>query len=391
VSQSRPPTTLHAQIGRIKSPETPPFGKNVQSSCTLTPRSCYRRRYRTQAVHTPGRTPAARAGARADSVHSEGPAAQHHRCSRRQEPRVSAATRAPPPMAALVRLVSAALILSHHALTTAVHTRPLSSRRGTTEAPRVAAPSSLPRRSLSETPVCCGAPKVCTGPAFQGVSERQLFFVHPVPNSSGLSWYDHDMADALGDATFMCVDQSFVKTYNDTLVSSVHMRWSNAYVNYAECDDRDGGTCIFGDGNGTGVGRVNPFFWPGKGNACGFAAGTGKTGQCWTNLTGGQWFRSVLSPAATASAAAARAMRCVAWVPSLKRCACVCVRACVRAQLAEARDVPPGGRRGHERLHVVPARRWPAGQNDRVPVLVPPWAGKRVQERHPYPWDRVHL
>ena len=80
-----------------------------------------------------------------------------------------------------------------------------------------------------------------------GVSERQLFFVHPAPNSSGLSWYDHDMADALGDATFMCVDQSFVKTYNDTLVSFVHMRWSDAYVNYAECDDRDGGTCIFGD------------------------------------------------------------------------------------------------------------------------------------------------
>jgi hypothetical protein len=232
-------------------------------------------------------------------------------------------------MAALVRLVSAALILSHHALTTAVHTRPLSSRRGTTEAPRVAAPSSLPRRSLSETPVCCGAPKVCTGPAFQGVSERQLFFVHPVPNSSGLSWYDHDMADALGDATFMCVDQSFVKTYNDTLVSSVHMRWSNAYVNYAECDDRDGGTCIFGDGNGTGVGRVNPFFWPGKGNACGFAAGTGKTGQCWTNLTGGQWFRSVLSPAATASAAAARAMRC--GVGAFSETMCVRVRACVRA------------------------------------------------------------
>ena len=45
------------------------------------------------------------------------------------------------------------------------------------------------------------------------------------------------------------------------------------YSNYAECDDREGGDCIFGDGVGKGVGRVNPFFWPGKGTACGFDDG----------------------------------------------------------------------------------------------------------------------
>jgi hypothetical protein len=35
-------------------------------------------------------------------------------------------------------------------------------------------------QSLDAQGVCCGPPKVCTGAAFQGVSERQLFFVHPV-------------------------------------------------------------------------------------------------------------------------------------------------------------------------------------------------------------------
>ena len=49
------------------------------------------------------------------------------------------------------------------------------------------------------------------------------------------------------------------------------------------------GHCIFGDGVGVGVGRINPFYWPGKGNACGFPDGTSITGQCWTNLTGGVW------------------------------------------------------------------------------------------------------
>lgn len=109
------------------------------------------------------------------------------------------------------------------------------------------------------------------------------------------------------------------------------MRWNASYVNYAECDDVEGGSyihtalsprfpaallmywctmhtaramfqlrtgmewyftagqCIFGDGIGVGVGRINPFYWPGKGNACGFPDGTSITGQCWTNLTGGVW------------------------------------------------------------------------------------------------------
>ena len=49
------------------------------------------------------------------------------------------------------------------------------------------------------------------------------------------------------------------------------------------------GHCIFGDGVGVGVRRINPFYWPGKGNACGFPDGTSITGQCWTNLTGGVW------------------------------------------------------------------------------------------------------
>ena len=35
-------------------------------------------------------------------------------------------------------------------------------------------------QSLDAQGVCCGPPKVCTGAAFEGVSERQLFFVHPV-------------------------------------------------------------------------------------------------------------------------------------------------------------------------------------------------------------------
>ena len=56
-----------------------------------------------------------------------------------------------------------------------------------------------------------------------------------------LAWHDHDMATALGDAAFLCVDQSFVKTYNDTLISTVRMRWNNSYHNYAECDDRQVG------------------------------------------------------------------------------------------------------------------------------------------------------
>ena len=52
---------------------------------------------------------------------------------------------------------------------------------------------------------------------------------------------------------------------------------------------RSAGKCIFGDGKGIAVGRINPFYWPGKGNACGFPDGTSITGQCWTNLTGGVW------------------------------------------------------------------------------------------------------
>ena len=63
---------------------------------------------------------------------------------------------------------------------------------------------------------------------------------------------------------FLCVDGSFVTRFNDTLISTVKMRWNASYANYAECDDIEGGKCIFGDGLGVGVGRINPFYWPGK-------------------------------------------------------------------------------------------------------------------------------
>lgn len=137
---------------------------------------------------------------------------------------------------------------------------------------------------------CCGPPgKVCSGGVFSEVASQQLAFVHPQPNGS-MGWGNHNLAPVLGDAAFMCVDQSFIERYNDTLVSSVLMRFNTSYANYAECDDREGGTCIFGDGVGVGVGRVNPFFWPGKGTVCGFDDGTQITGQCWSNLSdSGVW------------------------------------------------------------------------------------------------------
>ena len=79
-------------------------------------------------------------------------------------------------------------------------------------------------------------------------------------------------------------------------ISSVEMEWNTSYANYAECDDREGGKCIFGDGVGKGVGRVNPFFWPGKGTNCGFGSGTQVTGQCWANLTHGNVWYSFEKP-----------------------------------------------------------------------------------------------
>ena len=39
-------------------------------------------------------------------------------------------------------------------------------------------------------------------------------------------------------------------------ISTVEMEWNASYANYAECDDREGGKCIFGDGVGIAVGET---------------------------------------------------------------------------------------------------------------------------------------
>ena len=151
-------------------------------------------------------------------------------------------------------------------------------------------PRALPLGRADDSSGCCGpAGLVCSGDNFTGLVEKQLYFVHPRSAGGTFGWGNHNLADALGDAAFLCVDGSFVSRFNDSLISTVVMRWNASYVNYAECDDIEGGKCIFGDGIGVGVGRINPFYWPGKGTACGFPDGTGVTGQCWRNLSGGEW------------------------------------------------------------------------------------------------------
>ena len=86
---------------------------------------------------------------------------------------------------------------------------------------------------LSITPtlsqqVCCGPPKVCNNSIAGAVKTEELYFVHPAPNATTgrFTWGNHNVATALGDAAFLCVDGTFVKSYNDTLISSFVLEWN---------------------------------------------------------------------------------------------------------------------------------------------------------------------
>ena len=51
------------------------------------------------------------------------------------------------------------------------------------------------------------------------ITRDTLFFAHPRPGpNQTLGWGNHNMAPALGDAAFLCVDGMFVTEYNDSLV-----------------------------------------------------------------------------------------------------------------------------------------------------------------------------
>ena len=147
---------------------------------------------------------------------------------------------------------------------------------------------SEPRVNASAESGCCGPPGlVCSGANFSGVVEETLYFAHPRSTGGSFDWGNHNMADALGEAVrhpllrtlrprsscldrsclltahrqwlmswllplrccrcrcrcqaFLCVDGSFVTRFNDSLISTVRMRWNASYANYAECDDIEGG------------------------------------------------------------------------------------------------------------------------------------------------------
>jgi hypothetical protein len=53
------------------------------------------------------------------------------------------------------------------------------------------------------------------------LSNRGVHRLQPPNTSTPQLWGNHNMAPALGEAAFLCVDQMFVKEYNDSLASSV--------------------------------------------------------------------------------------------------------------------------------------------------------------------------
>ena len=66
-------------------------------------------------------------------------------------------------------------------------------------------------RSRSQS-VCCGPPKICNNSIAGHVMRDTLYFVHPVPTANiTMRWSEHNVADALGDAAFLCVDVSAVR------------------------------------------------------------------------------------------------------------------------------------------------------------------------------------
>ena len=89
-------------------------------------------------------------------------------------------------------------------------------------------PRALPLSRAGDSSGCCGpAGLVCGGDNFTGLVEKQLYFVHPRSAGGSFGWGNHNLADALGDAAFLCVDGSFVSRFNDSLISTVVIEGSS--------------------------------------------------------------------------------------------------------------------------------------------------------------------
>jgi hypothetical protein len=150
---------------------------------------------------------------------------------------------------------------------------------------------------------------LCAPASPKPVTLQLLFFHPPAPNSSVLPsssdddpllllppppLSNHDMADALGSALFVCADNYSLAHYGDKLLSSITVQANPAWGGYASCTDTSPGACTPGarlGGSGTerisnnrSVGRHMAQFW----GVCGTAPN--RTGQCEPNTHTGSWY-----------------------------------------------------------------------------------------------------
>mmetsp|Transcript_33961 Transcript_33961/g.89107 ORF Transcript_33961/g.89107 Transcript_33961/m.89107 type:complete len:254 (-) Transcript_33961:537-1298(-) len=120
-----------------------------------------------------------------------------------------------------------------------------------------------------------------------------LFFFHPPPTGSALTFANHDMADALGDALFACADRFSLQKFGDKLLTRVTVTVDTRFGGYASCTDSEPGSCEIGArlpgsldivSNNMSVGRHVATFW----HTCGELINA--TGQCTPNVATGSWY-----------------------------------------------------------------------------------------------------